>query len=157
MSRHPDPPNIRLLKNDKGHADRYHKDPVEPSSERPEPPSSLSPRAKEIFEEIVAFIEELCPVSETDTYLLTLYANNQEMLEHLEYLLRTEGVTYEKTSALGDISICSRPEVAMLEKCKAFALKILPEFGLSPSGRVRMGLKKADPTTKKENPFAKLG
>lgn len=156
MSRHPDPPNIRLLKNDKGHADRYHKDPVEPSSERPVAPSSLSPRAREIFEELVDRIEELCPVSETDTYLLTLYANNQEMLEHLEYLLRTEGVTYTKTTALGDVSISPRPEVAMLDKCKSLALKILPEFGLSPSGRVRMGLKKAAPV-QKENPFAKLG
>lgn len=156
MSRNPDPPNIRLLKNDKGHADRYHKEPVTASTERPTAPSSLSPRAKEIFEELVDRIEELCPVSETDTYLLTLYANNQEMLEHLEYLLRTEGVTYEKTTAMGDTIISPRPEVAMLDKCKTLALKILPEFGLSPSGRVRMGLKKAGPAPK-ENPFAKLG
>lgn len=155
MSKPPTPPALRLLKNDKAHAHRYKNDSnPEPSSDKPIPPSHLSERAKEIFVEIVEKIEEMYPISATDEYALVLYANNQEQLEYLELYLRENGVTYEQVSMHGS-TMRKRPEVDVHTQCKATAMKILSEFGLTPVARARIkhAPKKED---KKDNPFAKF-
>ena len=157
----PIPKAIRLLKNDKAHAHRYaNKQEPEPSSDRPQAPVYLSIRAKEIFEDFVQRIEEMYPASETDMDIMVLYANNKEQLEYYELFLREKGSTFERMSPPnrnGDqfvMGVSARPEVSMLKECKALQLRILTEFGLSPSSRGKVNIKPA--TTKAENPFAAL-
>lgn len=147
--------SLRLLKNDKAHAHRDNgKSSLTPSSNKPIPPEYLSVRAKEIFIDFVDRIDELHPASETDLEAIILYANNKEELEWHELTLRTEGVVYEVPSLYG-VTLKARPEVAMLKQCKDLQLKILKEFGLSPSSR--KNIKIAPKETKKENPFAAIG
>lgn len=159
--RKPDPTALRLLKNDKAHTHR-HKNKVEPlpSEERPMAPDYLSARAKEIFEDFVNRVEEMYPVSETDMDIIVLYANNKEQLEHYEFMLRTEGSTFDvwvlnKKGESFVSGVRARPEVSMLKECKAMQLNILREFGLSPSSRTRVNIK---PKKKEKlNPFAVPG
>lgn len=154
IGRKPDPPELRLLKNDKAHAHRYKDDnPPAPSASKAIVPDTLSERAKEIFAEIVQKIEEMYPCSETDAYALTLYANNHEQLEYLENYLRVNGITYESESKWG-ILVKKRPEVDIHKQCKDFELRILAEFGLTPSARSRVNLPKKP--EKKKNAFADL-
>ena len=149
----PTPKALRLLKNDKAHAHLY-KDIVEPipSGGRPEPPSYLSERAREIFIDFVNRIEDMYPPSDTDMDTIVLYSNNKEQLECYELVLREEGSTYEVIDKLGNIIRKARPEVTMLKDCKALQVTLLREFGISPSARGRVNLKPKE--TKKENPFA---
>lgn len=157
-----DPKAIRLLKNDKAHAHRYaDREEPEPSNNRPQAPSYLSVRAAEIFEDFVKRIEEMYPASETDMDIMVLYANNKEQLECYELLLRENGSTFEiysPTTEFRDgelIAVRKRPEVSMLRECKALQLRIITEFGLSPSSRTRVDLKKRK--SEGGNSFAGVG
>ena len=148
--------SLRLLKNDKAHAHRYaDREEPNPSDTSPLAPHYLSERAADIFNDFVLRVEEMYPVSETDTDIVVLYANNKEQLESYELFLRTNGSTVETETRYG-VSVKARPEIAMLKDCKATQLKILMEFGLSPSSRSRVDLSKGKKKTgKKSNPFAK--
>lgn len=148
-------PHIRLLKNDKAHAHRD-KDKVRPivSSEIPVAPLTLSIRAQEIFTEFVKRIDELGLASESDIDIITLYATNQDQLEYLESILKEEGLTYTSQNRNSEYCIKPRPEVAMLERCKALKFKILAEFGLTPSARKRVPIKVKEKGNS-QNKFAK--
>jgi len=152
--RKPDPPHLRVLKNDKAHAHRYKdRNEPEPSDTRASAPASLSPDAKVFFDEMVERIEEMYPCSATDSWALVLYANNHEQLLYLENYLRVKGLTYESDTQWGT-TIKKRPEVEIHKQCKDFELRILTEFGLTPSSRARVNIpKKPEP---KKNPFADL-
>jgi len=153
----PLPKDLRLLKNDKAHAHRYaDKEEPTPSDGRPISPEYLSERAAEIFTDFVERISVMYDPSETDMDVMVLYANNKEQLESYELTLRAEGSTVEAyvIDKDGDAhlkSVRARPEVAMLKECKSVQMKILAEFGLTPSSRCRINLK---PKKKeKKNPF----
>ncbi|MCK5603044.1 P27 family phage terminase small subunit [Candidatus Pacearchaeota archaeon] len=155
--RKPTPKELRLLKNDKAHAHRYaDKEEPRPSDGIPIAPDYLSERAKEIFTDFVERISAMYNASETDMDIMVLYANNKEQLESYELTLRTEGSTFEgyvidREGEAHLKSVRARPEIAMLKECKSVQMKILAEFGLSPSSRCRINLK---PKKKeKKNPF----
>ena len=143
--RRPTPPALRLLKNDKAHAHRYanRTEPI-PSDSQAVAPDTLSERARELFEDFVRRVEEMYPCSETDMYSIVLYANNHEQLEYLENYLRENGLTYEETryiktgkdSGIETITVKKRPEVEIHKQCKDFELKILTEYGLTPSSQI---------------------
>ena len=78
---------------------------------------------------------------------------SHEQLLYLEDLLRNEGLTYTTSNRLGELMIKSRPEVQIHKQCKDFELRILCEFGLTPSARARVPYK---PQSKKKNAFADL-
>ena len=154
MSRNPDPVEIRELKNDKAHAHRYAGiEHPKPSISKAVPPAGLSESATIYFNEIVEQIEEMYPCSKSDSYALTLYANNHEQLLYLEQYLRLNGLTYEVDTMASTI-IKPRPEVAIHKECKFFEMKILNEFGLTPGGRAKIKIKPKE--KKKTNAFADL-
>jgi len=149
-------PDLRHLTNDKRHAHRHAGvETPKPSSNRPEPPRTLSERAREIFVQFVKRIEEVGIASVTDIDIIILYSNNEEQLESYEYILRSEGSTYETFTRGGDKIIKPRPELGMYESCKNLKFKILTEFGLTPAARKRVSMKIKKPEEKK-NPFSSL-
>jgi P27 family predicted phage terminase small subunit len=154
MSDTQDTKPLRLLKNDKAHAHRY-KDAIDakPSDKLPLPPDNLSERAKEIFIEFVSRVAEMYQPSDTDVDAIVLYANNKEQLESYEIFLRENGSTFEQFTQFGSV-IKPRPEVSMLKDCKALQVTLMKEFGMSPSSRSKVKLKK--PETKKVNPFSQV-
>lgn len=154
--RHGTLPDLRHLTNDKAHSHRHkNTESLKPKSNIPQPPKTLSDRAKEIFVEFVARIQEVGIASDTDIDIIILYANNQEQLEHYEYILRTEGSTYTSYTRGGDEIIKPRPELGMYDSCKNLKFKILTEFGLTPAARKRVSMKIKKPEEKK-NPFGDL-
>lgn len=156
VGRKPIPQHIRLLKNDKAHAHLYvEKDKNEPipSDSQAVAPDTLSPRAKELFEDFIQRVEEMYPCSSTDEYSIVLYANNHEQLEYLESFLRVNGVTFTYEDKFGNEVFKKRPEVDIHKQCKDFELKILTEYGLTPSSRARVPLK---PKATVRNAFSDL-
>ena len=156
VGRKPIPQHIRLLKNDKAHAHLYvEKDKNEPvpSSNCAVAPEDMSPDAKRYFEEFVDRVQEMYPCSSTDEYSITLYANNHEQLVYLESFLRVNGVTFTYEDKFGNEVFKKRPEVDIHKQCKDFELRILVEYGLTPSSRARVPLK---PKQTKANSFADL-
>lgn len=152
--RRPDPPALRLLKNDTAHRHRYKdRDEPVPSASQAVAPDTLSPRAKELFEDFVQRVEEMYPCSETDSYSIVLYANNHEQLEYLENHLRVNGVTFTYADKFGNEVVKKRPEAEIHKQCKDFELRILTEYGLTPSSRARVPQK---PKQVVKNKFAEL-
>jgi P27 family predicted phage terminase small subunit len=153
MARNTQPPDLRILKNDRAHAHRHAGvESVEPSKSKAKPPKNLSIRAVEIFNEIVELIEEMYPCSKTDSYALGLYANNHEQLEYYEEFLKANGSTFISTFREEETPK-ARPEYGMHKDCKALELKILAQFGLTPVSRNNVKIKAAP---KKKNAFADL-
>lgn len=149
-------PELRLLTNDKAHAHRHKgNEELEPSSDLPVAPRTLSERGTEIFNEFVDLISQMYAPSKTDTDMIVTYANNQEQLESYEYTLRTEGSTYDFETQYSS-SVKARPEVAMLHQCKTLKINMLAQFGLSPSSRSKVKIDKT-PGKKKANPFSEMG
>lgn len=149
-------PELRLLTNDKAHAHRHKgNEELEPSSDLPVAPRTLSERGTEIFNEFVDLISQMYAPSKTDTDMIVTYANNQEQLESYEYTLRTKGSTYDFETQYSS-SVKARPEVAMLHQCKTLKINILGQFGLSPSSRTKVKIEKT-PGKKKTNPFSEMG
>lgn len=137
VGKKPRPAYLRVA--DKAHRHR-HKDEPMGSDDKPIAPEHLSDRGKAIFAELTERLDEIGVASITDTYAIELYATNQEELEYLDAFLRLNGHTYETVN-----DIKPRPECKRHKDCKDLKLKLLIEFGLTPSARARVK------TTKKEN------
>lgn len=145
----PTPTHLAIV--DKSNACRHNQQP-EPSKDYPVPPEHLSDKAKEIFNRMVKRIEVLYPPSSSHTEMLAAYAEAEELVDHLDYLLRVERggqLTYEGNNGI----IRAYPEVAMLNDARKRCIDILREFGLSPSSQrcVKVEKKKAE-----SNPFAEM-
>lgn len=148
VGRKPIPTYIQLLKNDKAHAHRRKDEPV-PDSDLPVAPETLSEAGTLIFERMVARLEELGIASSSHTEMLAMYANNQELSEWCQRYLSENGMSVECLNGRS----YPRPEVGMLQDAQNRCLKILEQFGLSPSASVRVKIK---PPQKKANSFADL-
>lgn len=147
----PNPDYLRVV--DKAHAYRY-KDNVKAINEAPVAPDCLSPRGKEIFNEFVERIQDIGIASVTDTDIMVLYCKNQEEMEYLERFLIENGHTYTTEGPSGT-QYKKYPQAELYNQCKAIKIKILLEFGLSPSARVRVKVQPKK-NEEKKNPFAAL-
>lgn len=142
MGRPSDPPELRLLKNDKAHAHKFkeREDEVEvcinsvdscEDFEKFEFMSEMSERASQIFKETYMRLNEGYQLTIFDVKLILLYSNNQEQLEATELFLRSNGLTYCEETA-NSFRIKERPQVSIHEKCKNVAIKLLNDFKKLP-------------------------
>lgn len=146
MSRPSDPPDLRLLKNDKAHAHR-HVDKDKGNDcyldlDKVLPPEEMGSRAKEVFSDTLYKLTEQYQLNIFDIDVLVIYSNNQEQLEAMETLLRCEGVVYDTPHGIKE-----RPEVKIHKDCKTIALKMLQDFKKLPKKQKAVN----------SNPFAKFG
>jgi P27 family predicted phage terminase small subunit len=148
VGRKPIPSHIRLLKNDTAHRHLY-KDELIAEPGTVIAPDTLSEVGTLIFNKMVARLEELGIASPAHTEMLTIYATNQELVEWCQRYLSEKGLSVECDNGRS----FARPEVGMLQDAQNRCLKILEQFGLSPSASVRVKIK---PPQKKVNAFIDL-
>ena len=149
--RKPIPAHIRLLKNDTAHRHLY-KDELPVKVGEMIAPDHLSEHGVEIFNKMVAQLEDLGINSTAHVPMLAIYATNMELVKYCQKFLSENGLTYESDTKTGCV-IKPRPEVHMLQDAENRCLKILEQFGLSPSASVRVKIK---PPAKAKNAFADL-
>lgn len=116
-------------------------------------PGWLTKRGAEIFDNIVALLDEMGIASSADAQIITLCASRIEEIEITTAMVEDNGRTYETTTASGDTMARSRPEVAQRSEAMRHAQSLLSELGLTPAARSKVSV-----TKKPEgNPFKNLG
>lgn len=119
----------------------------------PMAPGWLTKRGAEIFDGLVALLDEMGIASSADTQVITLCASRIEEIEITTALVEDNGRTYETTTESGDTMYRSRPEVAQRNEAMRHAQSLLSELGLTPAARSKVSI-----TKKPEgNPFKNLG
>lgn len=116
-------------------------------------PGWLTKRGAEIFDGLVALLDEMGLASSADTQIITLCASRIEEIEITTAMVEDNGRVYETTNDSGQTMARSRPEVAQRSDAMRHAQSLLSELGLTPAAR-----SKVSATKKPEgNPFKNLG
>ena len=135
--RKPKPSNLRRLRGNPGRRP-LRKDEPDPERGIPQAPPWLSGVALGYWRELAPELDELGILTVADGHALALlcsaYADWRAACEAIE----THGMTYERVTAAGSVSIARRPEVAMRADAFRRMTSMLVEFGLTPSSRPRV-------------------
>ncbi|MES2030856.1 MAG: phage terminase small subunit P27 family [Pseudomonadota bacterium] len=118
----------------------------------PVAPGWLTVRGAEIFDQLVALLDEMGIASCADTQVVTLCASRIEEVEITTALIEDNGRTYETVSDTGSM-FRSRPEVAQRNEAMRHTQSLLSELGLTPAARSKVSVN-AKP---EGNPFKNLG
>lgn len=119
----------------------------------PQAPGWLTKRGAEIFDGLVALLDEMGLASSADTQVITLCASRIEEIEITTAMVEDNGRVYETTNDSGQTMARSRPEVAQRSDAMRHAQSLLSELGLTPAARSKVSV-----TKKPEgNPFKNLG
>lgn len=151
MGRPRKPTHLHLIS---GTARKHRINPDEPRSTpgTPTPPSWLSPRAAEIFYEIVADLDRIGTLAVEWGPLIADYASCREEVEVTSAVLEDLGRTYTLRNAAGDVVFRARPEVGMRSSAMRRAQILRSELGLGPASKAKVSVSVA--TT--PNPFTNL-
>lgn len=142
--RKPKPSHLKLINGNPGKRPINKREPTA-SSDLPIAPKWLNDRAREIFAEIVALIDEMGYASRSHMHSLALAASRLEEVEVCTQMIDDEGRTYETTNTQGDTSIKSHPAVAQRSEAMRHAQSLLAEFGLTPSAAAKVVVPKKQP------------
>lgn len=119
----------------------------------PVAPEMLTKRGAEIFDGLVALLEEMGIASSADTSVIMLCASRLEEVEITTALVEDNGRTYTTVNESGTEMVRARPEVAMRSDAMKHAQSLLSELGLTPAARSKVSVVKKP----EENPFKALG
>src|SRR5437899_840169 len=113
--------------------------PVSPTA-LPIAPRWLTKRGVEIFDNIVALLDEMGLASSADTQIITLCASRIEEIEITTVMVEDSGRIYETTNDSGQTMVRSRPEVAQRSEAMRHAQSLLSELGLTPAARSKVSV-----------------
>ena len=141
------------LKMVQGHAGHRPINKAEPTSDPklPEPPQTLSARAKEIFLEVRERLIILGYASASHTEGLALLANRLEEVERCNEKLQGS-LTYDTCNSVGETVYKPYPEVDIRNQAARHAHSLLAEFGLTPAAATKIVV----PGKQKKNAFSAL-
>lgn len=115
-----------------------------------EPPRILSPRALQIWDDVVQEYDAAGSLSRTDAYLLAQYSAIMADLEQFQDYIEENGYYIGRSGGSKRL----RPEVKLCESLERRAIKIAGCLGLTPQSRkqLRIDMKK----NAARNPYADL-
>jgi P27 family predicted phage terminase small subunit len=119
----------------------------------PVAPEMLTKRGAEIFDGLVAILDEMGIASLADAAVITLCASRLEEVEITTALVEDNGRTYQTVSENGSIMYRSRPEVQQRSDAMKHSQSLLSDLGLTPAARSRVSVSKKP----EGNPFKALG
>lgn len=108
---------------------------IEPPVEMPEPPSHLSPCEAAHFNRTAKFLAEMRVMTAADVDALTMYAESYEVLRLARKTISEVGL-YEVSPKNG--YHIQHPALGIANAAQDRCMKILAEFGLTPSARARL-------------------
>lgn len=108
---------------------------IPPLSRAPIAPSDLSTHGKRAWNEVARLAVRLGTLSAYDLPLLKLAARTLGGVAELEEVLRAEGMVISSGSVRK-----AHPAMALLERSRAQAFRLLESLGLSPAARERISL-----------------
>lgn len=112
-----------------------------PPVESMQPPEWLKPRAKEIFSRVVAWLERMGTLAETDEHVVTRYSITYVSWEYAAQQLQAVDMLYKEVlSPSGELRF-SRPTAlaAQYKDCGEQLRHLETVLGLTPADRTRLG------------------
>lgn len=112
-----------------------------PPAEKMMPPEWLKPRAQEIFSRLVAWLERMGTLAETDEHVMTRYSITYVAWEYAAKQLQAVDMLYKEVlSPSGDLRF-SRPTAvaAQYKDCGEQLRHLETVLGLTPADRTRLG------------------
>lgn len=143
----PQPAALRLL-----NGAQPSKVPDEPTPKpgKMRPPPGTSPEVAEIFNETVAYLEDMKIAYPCDAPALAIYANAvHQYREATGVIDRTSLLVKDKNG-----NARRNPALFVQREAAAQIRAMAQEFGLTPSGRARIGHHERDAIHDADNPFA---
>lgn len=124
--------------------------------EVPAAPAHMEGLAKATFEETALRLYRLGVMTALDVFLLESYAENYAMMVETQAYIREHGMTYEAMTKSG-VSIRQRPELAILNQCRAMHRQYSGELGLTPASRTKLpDASQGDLFKERQNPFSEF-
>ena len=117
-------------------ADRLNTSAPAPDHGLPEPPSHLDTDGKLAWECLVKQLSAMRVLTPADGHALAIYCSAYSRRLRAEESLRESGeVVLSDTGAMK-----ANPSAAIVAKCESTMLRVLTEFGLTPSSRSRVSV-----------------
>lgn len=135
--RKPLPTAVKKLRGNPGNR-HLNPDEPKPKSLTNDPPEHLSPGGKKYWKETVKLLEGIGILSELDADLLGLYSETKSKWVNAMKQIMENGYIVNAPSGFPVQS----PWVQIANKAYDQLMKILPEFGFSPSSRSRIKIEK---------------
>jgi P27 family predicted phage terminase small subunit len=105
--------------------------------QKPEPQAEMSEISQRTFEQLSNRLEQLGVISDLDAMGLQMLSDAWEDYLAARSVVKKLGTTYESETANGSIRR-TNPEVAIMQEAWSRVHKMLQQFGLTPSSRMRM-------------------
>jgi P27 family predicted phage terminase small subunit len=114
-----------------------HGDSLDVPVQKPEPQAEMSEISQRTFEQLSKRLEQLGVISDLDAMGLQMLSDAWEDYLAARSVVKKLGTTYESETANGSIRR-TNPEVAIMQEAWSRVHKMLQQFGLTPSSRMRM-------------------
>ena len=101
----------------------------------PTPPAWLSDKARQYWGDIGAVLLDMKLCTVADGPALQLLTETLAEWAEARQAVHRKGLTYETTTATGDLMCRPNPEVTIAADAMRRALRMLSEFGLTPASR----------------------
>ena len=101
-----------------------------PMTAPPPPPDKLTAQGKLVFNELAAMIHKRGAMADSDVHALCMYVDSYLVYESCMEVIRRDGPIDENGMR--------RPQVQVAREAHRECLRMLTEFGLTPSSRVRI-------------------
>lgn len=130
------PTKLRLLRGNPSQRKMPENEPQVDAAIPPMPPHLTDPVAVEEWDRITQILYEVGVLTRVDGNALALYCD-----AHAAYLEAKKDIAENGFNATtGTGSIIQRPSVGVFHRCRTDMLRILAEFGMTPSSRTKVSV-----------------
>jgi P27 family predicted phage terminase small subunit len=108
---------------------------------RPDPPAHLDEAARGKWDEMVATAERMGTLTQAEGEALAIYCQAYSRMRKAEKALLEHGLVVDCANG----GLKSNPALRVIESCEAVMLRIIAEFGLTPSSRSKVAARDEAP------------
>lgn len=132
----PTPTKLKLLRGNPGQRKSNEKEPQLAAEIPPAPPHLTDPEAIVEWQRLTQLLYEVGVLARVDANALALYCD-----AHAVYIEAKKDIAENGFNAVtGTGSIIQRPSVGVFHRCRTDMLRILTEFGMTPSSRTKVSV-----------------
>ena len=103
-----------------------------------------------LWKELTPKLIAMRVLTEPDLLALEILCNSYSEYREADEVIQDEGLTYESSTVTGATKIAKRPEIEIRADAHRRVLRLLQEFGLTPSARAGVAV----PPGESDDPFA---
>ena len=133
--------NVHELNGNPGHRDIAARREAEPrpANGSPPRPTWLCPEGKKAWKFLIGQMETMGTLAQSDLHALATVCQAAGLYERAMRRMEKDGEYVE-----GRTGLTAHPAMGVAQKQSQILMRLLPEFGLTPSGRARVAIRKTE-------------